>query len=370
MHRLRLVNLRQQSILCLTVLSLVAASYAQTARLDQGKARQKRAAAFINELMQKNGIPGVVVVVAQLGRKPWIAAFGKADVEQHVPARPETIFRVGSLSKLFTADAVVRLAQQGRLDLDADIRQYVPSFPAKPQPITARELAGHLAGIRHYSRNEYLNTEHQRTITENLARFQNDPLLSPPGTKYLYSSYGYSLLGAVVEQACKEEYTQCMLHLVFGPLGMKHTVLDSTEGIIPDRARPYSRNQDNALTNGPSMDTSDRMAAGGFASSALELWEFGAGHLTDGAYLTDASRRLLFTTQTTSDGKPTGVGFGWRIGKDSAGRTIYHHGGDTVGGRAFLLLYPDDQIVVVFLSNLSFAPFNEKTAERLVDTFR
>ena len=365
-------NCRRRAQLAL-LLTMVLACFSQFSPAQNAAspkpAPKERAEAFIHDFMQKNSIPGAVAAVAHAGDSPWIAAFGEADIEQHVPVRPETVFRIGSVTKLLTAEAVVLLAKAGKLDLDADIRQYVPSFPAKEFSITARQLAGHLAGIHHYGRSDFLNSQRQRSVAENLTRFENDPLLHPPGSKYLYSSYGYVLLGAVIEGAGKQDYLSYVTSAVLKPLAMEMTVPDFNDDLVPWRARPYSKRSDGTLMNGPYMDSSDRLAAGAFASTAGDLLKFGLAHLRPGLMPED-SYHLLFTPQKTTSGQETGVGFAWRIGEDSKGRTIYHHGGESVGGRAFLLIYPEDRLVVVFLCNLSFAPFDEKTAEALADIFR
>ncbi len=328
-----------------------------------------RAGALLQAFAVKNHLPGAAAAVARVGHPTWTWFFGEADVEQHVPVRSSTLFRIGSLSKLLTAEGVVRLANSGKLGLDADIHKYVPSFPDKGVPITSRELAGHLGGIRHYGRNDYLNRDLFASVTDSLKRFENDPLVSPPNAAYHYSSFGYVLLGAVIEGASKQNYADYMREAVLKPLGMESTVPDSNRSIVEWRSRGYSQEDNGALSNGPYLDTSDRLPAGGYLSSVDDLVKFGLEHTTPSA-LPAQEYELLFTPQETSGGVKTGVGFGWRIGTDSQGRPIFHHGGDTVGGRAFLLIYPRDQMVVVFLSNLSFAPFNEKTAEALADCFR
>lgn len=332
-------------------------------------AKTEAAAAWFREFVQKNGIPGAVIGVARPGREPWIMSLGEADIENHVFVHPETRFRVGSVSKLFTAAAAARLASQGKLDLDAEIQQYAPLFPKKEFPVTARQLAGHLAGIRHFGRDEYFNSTRQRGVAENVKRIENESLLQPPGSKYLYSSYGYSVLGLVIEGACKQEFLTCLKREVLAPLGMQRTLADFNDEIIPDRARPYSKRPDGSVSNGPYMDTSDRLAAGGFVSTVGDLLQFGKAHVGGGAVPAEV-RALLFTSQRTTAGQATNVGMSWRLSKDSKGRVIYHHGGEAVGGRAFILLYPEEQIVVVFLSNLTFAPFNEKTAEAAADLLR
>jgi len=157
-----------------------------------------RARAIACEKLSPN-IPGFAVAVAVDGKIVWSEAFGYADLEAKRPATPETQFRIGSVSKPLTADAVAQLYEAGKLDLDAPVQRYVPTFPQKGAPITTRLLGGHLAGIRHYKGAEFTLNQHFASVTAGLAIFKDDSLVAPPGTRFSYSSYGFNLIGAVVE---------------------------------------------------------------------------------------------------------------------------------------------------------------------------
>src|SRR3989441_12200340 len=142
-------------------------------------------------------IPGVQVAVAVNGKLVWSEGFGDADAERKKPVTRETQFRIGSVSKPLTATAVALLYEQGKVDLDAPVQRYVPSFPDKGYPITTRQLAGHLAGIRHYRGDEFVLNRRFGSVGEGLTIFQDDSLLFPPGTRFSYSSYGWNLISAV-----------------------------------------------------------------------------------------------------------------------------------------------------------------------------
>ena len=176
-----------------------------------------RAQAIACEKLAPN-IPGFAIAVAVDGRIVWSEAFGFADVEAHHEATTATQFRIGSVSKPLTATAIAQLFETGKLDLDAPVQRYVPTFPAKSAPITTRLVGGHLAGIRHYQGDEFMLNRHFATVTEGLAIFANDTLLSAPGTRFSYSSYGFNLLGAVVEGASGEEFLAYMNRHVFKAL--------------------------------------------------------------------------------------------------------------------------------------------------------
>ncbi len=342
-----------------------------------------RATAMMEELRVQVGSPGLSAAVAVGGELVWAEGFGLADEEGKVPVRPATRFRVGSLSKLITVAAVVRLVEEGKLDLDAPVQRYVPGFPGFPsfpeqgpekaQPITPRLLAGHLSGIRHYALPDLaLPVRHYDRLADGLEIFQKDPLVHPPGTAYLYSSYGFNLLGVVVEAVQGKDFPAAVEELVLGPLKLNATEVDEPSWVMVGRARFYRRAADGRLFNEKAIDSSYKWPSGGFLSSGPDLVRFGSAHLRDG-FLKPETRTLLFTSQHTADGttegKPTGVGIGWRIGTDKAGRRIYHHGGAIEGGRAFLLLYPDEGIAVAILANLSGARFAEDEAQKLAELF-
>ena len=335
---------------------------------DRYTEARQQARQLVAEFVAQDRIPGLSVAVAVQGQVVWSQGFGFADLENRLEVHPLTRFRIGSVSKLLTAAAVARLTDQGRLDLDAPVQRYVPAFPKKGYEITTRQLAGHLAGIRHYAQDEYINLQRYDSVSESLKVFQDSPLLHPPGTKYSYSTYGYTLIGATIEGASGQDFLSFLQAQVFLPLKMESTVADDNRRLVPNRTRFYSLESNGQWVNAPYTDNSNRWAGGGFLSTAEDLAHFASAQLTDG-FLRTETRALMFTAQRTSDGKETGVGLGWRIGTDGEGRRILHHGGESIGGRAFVLAYPDRGIVVVMLANLTMARFSEKEAASVAALF-
>lgn len=320
-------------------------------------------------LMAQRAIPGVSVAVLVDGRIVWSEGFGYANLEHRVPVTPLTRFRIGSVSKPVTAAALAKLYERGRLDLDAEVQRYVPSFPRKRWPITTRQLAGHLAGIRHYRGEEMLSRERYPTVTAGLEIFKDDSLLFEPGTEYAYSSYGWNLISAVIEGASGEEFLAFVRREVFEPLGLRSIVAEHTDSIIAYRASFYERDDATGrVLNAPYVDNSYKWAGGGFVSNAEDLVRFGWAHLA-GAFLRPRTVELLFTSQRKRSGEPTGYGLGWSSGTDSAGRRWVGHTGSSVGGRAVLVLYPEQRVVVAALANLGSAPMSPQLAERLASPF-
>jgi CubicO group peptidase (beta-lactamase class C family) len=277
------------------------------------------------------------------------------------------MFRIGSVSKPFTSIAVAQLVLGGKLDLDAPVQRYVPTFPQKPWPVTTRELAGHLAGIRHYQGNEFLSNTPYPSVTAGLAIFANDSLLFEPGTRFAYSSYGFNLVSAVVEGASGENFLAYMGAHVIRPLGLTHTAPDRGDSVIPDRTAFYDPDTvHGGFQVAPPVDNSYKWGGGGFLSSAEDLVRFGSALLQPG-FLPQSSLDLLFTSQKTRAGQPTGYGVGWFVATDSLGHRRVFHGGGSVGGTTAFGMDRDAHVAFALTSNLTDAPLGP--ASRIVLLF-
>src|SRR5215469_8228932 len=197
---------------------LLAQTIAEPTPTSQRFADARANADKIGDELRARGIPGLAVAVAVDGQVIYAEGFGYADLEERVPVWPTTKFRIGSISKTLTSVAVMQLVEAGKLDLDAPVQKYVPSFPDKDGKITPRLLAGHLAGIRHYKGDEFLISNHYDSVVDALKIFEDDPLVAAPGTEFHYSSYGFDLLSAVIEGASRENFLRYMQNHVFTPL--------------------------------------------------------------------------------------------------------------------------------------------------------
>ncbi len=312
-------------------------------------------------------IPGLQVAVAVDGKLVWSAAFGYADVARHARVTRTTMFRIGSVSKPLTSIAVAQLVLDGRLELDAPVQRYVPSFPQKPWPVTTRELAGHLAGIRHYQGNEFLLNTPYPSVTAGLAIFENDSLLFEPGTRFSYSSYGFNLVSAVVEGASGESFLAYMGGHVIRPLGLAHTAPDRVDSLIPDRTTFYDTDTlHGGFQIAAPVDNSYKWGGGGFLSSAEDLVRF-ASALEQPGFLPQSALDLLFTSQKTRGGQPTGYGVGWFVRTDSLGHRRVFHGGGSVGGTTAFGIDRDAHVAFALTSNLTDAPL--EPAARILPLF-
>jgi serine beta-lactamase-like protein LACTB, mitochondrial len=306
---------------------------------------------FIEDTLRVLGAPGASICVMRDGEIVWSRGFGMADLEQRVPVTTTTRFRAGSISKAMTSVALGKLVEDGLLDLDAPVQRYAPRFPVKRHPVTVRQVAGHLAGIRHYLPGEFENQKHYASPTEGLTMFAADSLLFEPGTRYEYSSHGYVLLAAVIEGASGRPYLDYMSAAVLVPAGMTHTAAEHPDSVIPDRGRYYTR-ADSAgpIINAPYVDNTYKWASGGFLSTAEDLARFG-DRLQRGDLLRPETVALLWTSMRAADGTPTEYGIGWSVEQDSLGRRRVRHSGGSVGGTSHLIIYPAQRVVVAVLVN-------------------
>jgi len=318
----------------------------------------------IEELVEgerkRQNIPGLSVTVVREKRLAWSRGFGRADLENGVPATPATVYRLGSISKPVTAVAVMQLVERGKIDLDAPVQTYVPAFPAKSGPVTVRQLLAHQGGVRHYnSPSEFDSTRHYASLADALAPFKDDPLLHEPGTKYLYTTHGYTLLGAVVEGASGERYTDYIAKNVFAPAGMTTARADDVFALIPHRAQGYRKNSKGDLENSALADTSNKIPGGGLCSTADDLAKFAVALMTD-RLVKPETRAQQWTLQKTKDGAVTEYGLGWRVSARN-GRREVHHGGAQQRVRTFLYLLPDEGVAVAVMCNLEGASLTALT---------
>lgn len=340
------------------------------------------AAQKIDELVQaemvRQKIPGLTVAIGTGDRIVYSKAFGMADIENSVPVKTSTVFRTASIAKPMTATAVMQLAEQGKLDLDAPIQKYCPAFPEKPWPVTARQLLGHLGGVRHYVRpGEASGTEHFYTLADSLRIFKDDPLLHEPGTRYYYSTFGYVLLGCAVEGASGMPYERYMAERVFAPAGMTRTRTDDHFTAIPDRTRGYvvlgeqlynslpasakSNYTVGGVYNSTLHDTSMKIPGGGLVSTSEDLVRF-LFALRAGKLVKPDTLAQMWTPQKTKEGQATTYGLGWGISTVEGGTLIQHTGGQS--GTSTVVAYRADKgVVIAVMSNLQGAGVSRLAAQ-------
>ena len=305
--------------------------------------------ARVAESVARRKIPGLTIAIHD-GRNLWSKGYGLADVENSVPATEATVYRLASVSKPITAVAAMQLVEAGRLDLDAPVQKYVPLFPEKQWPVTSRLLLAHLGGIRHYRGEEANSTKHYRDRITPLSIFRDDPLVNEPGTRFLYTTYGYNLLGAVVEGAANRPFLESVRATIFEPAGMATIRDDDTFAIIPHRAQGYRINRGGRLENSPLADTSGKVPGGGLCAPAGDVARFAAA-LMAGKLLKPETLETMWTGQKPKAGQSIGYGLGWLLASHKGVREVSHSGAQA---RVSTMLYlrPERKVAVVVLTNL------------------
>lgn len=370
----------------LTFLSLSVDAVAQTHANPLGEPKYSGISEYNSEIeqaremiinfMDEYGVPGLSIAIGKDGKMIWSEGFGYADIENGVRVTPLTRFRSGSISKTKTAAAMGVLIEDGRLDLEASVYDYLPDYPQKQYDFTVAQTAGHTAGIRHYKSgsNEFLSNVRYDDVTSPLDVFNGDPLLFEPGTSYSYSTYGWSVISAVVEAAAGENYLTFMQREVFEPLGMRYTVADYADSLISHRTSYYERTggpssyrtsqrndeegRPGELLNAPFVDNSNKWAGGGYLSTPEDLVRFGFGHLEGAGYLEDETLELLQTSLMLDNGEETGYGIGWRHNTiEDLNLAVVGHSGGSVGGTSRFLIVPEEGWVIAIQANLSNTPF-------------
>jgi CubicO group peptidase (beta-lactamase class C family) len=337
--------------------------------------------AAIQSEQKRMKIPGLAVAIGRAGEIRYSRGFGLADVENQVPATPQTRFRTASIAKPMTAVAIMQLASQGRLDLDIDHRRYVKVLHPRFGVITLRHLLCHQSGLRHYTEvGEATGTRSFKNLEESTVLFRDGGPGNKPGAKFSYSTYAYTLLGMAIERASRQPYGTYMKEHVWGPAGMQHTGIDWHYEIIPHRASGYmlaekktmamlpdelrERVHEGDLLRAPLHDTSMKVPGGGISSTAEDLVRFGIAMLQN-RLVDAATREQMWTSAKTTNGSKTRVGLGWFFYPEESGRQVGHSGGQA-GTTCMLAIDPKSGVVVAMMTNLQSASGVPLLTRRLV----
>lgn len=309
---------------------------------------------FLGEFVDSSAVPGISLALG-IGGFTWFQGFGYADLGERRPMTPHSRLRIGSVSKSLTAMAMGRLLEEGLLDLDLPVWHYVPEFPVKEHPLTSRHILGHQSGIRHYRGTEAYSNERYATVTEAMSVFADEPLLFEPGTSVSYSTYGFTLLSAVMEKASGRPFLSLVEDLVLDPVGMTRTGPEIGGEPIPEQATGYELGRNGQPYVPPQVDLSNKWAGGGYVSTAGDLLKFARAHLAETVLRTETVE-LLWTPQATAQGTATTHAMGWQVVPGPGGRTMLVSGGSAIGGTAVVFLFPGEEVIVVFLTNMGNAP--------------
>ncbi len=295
--------------------------------------------------------PGAAILVRKGEQVLLRKAYGMAQLELGVAMRPEMIFRLGSITKQFTAAAVMMLVDEDKVSLQDDVRKFVPEYsPPNTAVVTIEELLTHTGGVPNYTEQPTFHRRRREDLThrEVLETFKDLPLEYSPGTRWRYSNSDYYLLGMVIEKVAGMDFPTFLAERLTKPLGMSHTGYGAVERIIPGRVAGYDRNGD-VFSNAALLSMSPPFAAGGLVSSIddLALWD---SAIANGKLLKKVSWERVFTPARLRDGTATHYGFGWSIGAWE-GHRVVSHGGGIPGFSTAIMRFPEDEILVVVLCN-------------------
>jgi CubicO group peptidase (beta-lactamase class C family) len=313
--------------------------------------------AFVTGWLEQQHVPALAVAVIKDGAVVKLAGYGLADVEHRVPARPDTVFKIGSVSKQFIAAGIMLLAQDGRLGVDDNVSKYIDGIPEAWGAMTLRHLLTHTAGLPREAPG--FDPQKAQPDLDVIRTAYAGPLASPPGENHVYSNLGYFMLAEVITKVSGKAWGTFLGDRIFVPLGMTATRVTSLPDIVVNRAHGYAwrrgrlENEDDWPAVRPS---------GAFLSTVDDLakWELA---LSGDRILTEASKRQMWTALTLKDGRTVPYGFGWQLddwpadSKVPTGVPMIRHGGSMNGFRAGYTRWPSHRLTVIVLTNLTNAPY-------------
>ncbi len=315
------------------------------------------AQALLDQTLAQENLAGMTAAIAQGDRIVWVGAAGYRDVENEVPATPDMVNRIASLSKPMTAVAVMQLVDYGRLDLEDPLQTYVPAWPDTPGgDIKIIHLLTHTSGVKHYTGADNRPRDHYASLRDAVEYIMNRRHAFPPGDRYLYTTYGYTTLGLVIERASGLAYRDYMRDYVWRPAGMRHTSLEDRSKDPPqEKSKLYRRNGEGAIEEDEYTDLSVKYPGGGIQSTAADVLRFAIAFENERLLPSQRIEQMMTIPKLRNprtDERPQ-YGFGWGIGRnDDLGSLLYHAGGQS-GTAAYLLICRDAGIATTVLCNTS-----------------
>lgn len=346
--------MRTLSAVCLASLVLLQLPAAAALAAPASAVVDKVLAARIDAVIAphyKADQPGATVLVTKDGKTLLRKAYGMADVAAKVAMKEDASLRIGSITKQFTAVGILLLAEEGKLALTDPVSKHLRGYPALAKEVTIEHLLTHTSGIPSFTgKIAYMgNMAKDMGVDEMIDSFKNDPLEFTPGAKFAYNNSGYFLLGAIIEKLSGQTYAQFVEQRIFVPLGMTTSAYEGFERSPAQRAAGHSK-KENGFVPAAKLSMSQPYAAGSLVSSVDDLARWDAA-ISQGKLLKPDSWKKAFTPYILPDGKSTGYGYGWGIGK-LRGTPMISHGGGINGFSTFALRLPEQKVYVAVLTNL------------------
>jgi CubicO group peptidase (beta-lactamase class C family) len=309
---------------------------------------------LVSAEMKKRQIPGLALAVVRDGKVVKTAAYGLANVELSVPVTDQTVFQIQSVTKCFTATAVMILEEQGKLSVEDRVSKHLEGTPGAWEQITLRHLLTHTSGIKDFINEPTASLRLEVSEEEVLKATAPRPLNFAPGEKYAYSNTNYHLLAMIIRRHTGKAYGEFLKERIFEPLGMGSTRVMSWSQLVPHRASGYVRRA-GGLRNGDYVAGSIlAYGGGGMLSTAADLAKFDQA-LDSERLVKRATLERMWTRAKLNDGKESGYGFGWGLGGDSGHRWVSHGGAHMTGFTSSFTRFLDDRISVIVLTNARHA---------------
>ncbi len=315
---------------------------------------QKKAVSLLNSVVEENISVGIAAGFSVAGEVKWQGGEGYSDIGSKTVFTPLTLNRIASIAKPLTAVAILQLYESKKIDLDIAIQTYLPDFPVKPEgDITIRQLLGHSSGLDDYkSKKEQENKIHYASLADVISIFQDRDLIAIPGKEFHYTTYGYVVLGRIIEEVSGMKYDQYIQRYILDPLEMKNTGVEYIDTLYLNKASLYHRNTKGKISAADLHDLSNRVPGGGFYSNVGDMLKFGDAILQN--TLINATTRDLMFTNAGLKKEGNGYGMGWYLyGENPNYGPVYGHNGAQTGASTFLMLLPDQQTSIIVLSNTS-----------------
>lgn len=357
----------------LIVLSFLLLIWNNTYAQDSFEQPKNLAKAMIEKLMDlPNTPPGMSIAISQKGKIIFAEGFGYANLETKRRVTPNTQFRAASVSKVIAATSLAKLIQDKKIDLDEPAHSYVPMFPKKKYSFSTRQLAGHIAGIPHYSYKDKIEQRFYKSVEEALGVFAHIELLHEPGSEYQYSTHGYTLLSKVIEGASNQNFLDYLNNKVLKPLSMQATQPDFRSNPSIEMTELYDFYKEGINKGLPVKisnpeDPSYKWAGGGMVSTPTDLTKMGDSYIN--GFIKPSIVKTMFESQKLSSGKKTGVGIGWRENWDIDGRRIHEHAGSMGGTRSVISIFPDEKLTISIMANAQRIWAIEETAHMIALLF-
>nr|MBA3240428.1 beta-lactamase family protein [Acidobacteriota bacterium] len=332
------MNFQRKSLIVLVLLGCAFVAPARADRVDD----------YVREQMRLRHVPGLALVVVRDGKVVKERGYGLASVELGVPATPDTVFEIGSVSKQLTAAAIMLLVEEGKLSLDDRIAKHLPETPEGWSAITVRHLLTHTSGIKNYTGLAGFELTERLKRDEFIKRIGVHPLAFEPGSAHSYGNTNYNLLGYIIEAASGRTYWEFMRERIFRPLGMSATTDRDPRYVLKNRAAGYEW-EDGALV-GRDYDLTDVFSAGAIVSTVRDLVKWDAA-LGGERLLKKSSLERIWTPTRLNDGREHPYALGWYV-ETLRGHRRVRHNGQTAGFAASFARYHEDRLTVIVLCNL------------------